>query len=248
MARSSVKRTRPSWWTPEGVLARLHDGEYIGLICQECADEMSECGAPMSPLSLRAEVNKWAESASWGEQIKAALGLWKKTTTGHMTLSKDWHDEFFVAMDATGGNAEQAAPMAGVSYGIVLALTDKRNKCFDAQFAERFRIAELERVGRIRGKYMEIAENGEGKVAIRAQEKLIEAALPSLHGQRQEIRVSGEVEHNHIHGLQPGLAREVVAASQAMMKNLFAGRRDALPAPDPTRIIDVTPIQEKNRA
>lgn len=254
-SRACVKRQRPQWWSPEGVLSRLQSGSFIMEICQDAVKEMAEAGVSISALRLRAEVSTWSESASWGEQLKTALGMWKRASSGEMVLAKTWHEDFLAAMEheSCDGNAEKAAAMAGVGYGVVLAVLDKRNKCYDADFAEKFRIAELARVGRIRSRYIEMAETGEGKMAQRAQERIIEAALPSLHGQRQEVNVSGHVDHDHdhkhlhLHGVSADLAREVVEASQARIRRINAGRTAMLPADtreDEGRVIDVTPQRQ----
>lgn len=254
-SRLAVKRQRPTWWTQEGVLARLQAGEFILAICQVAVDEMAGAGITISVSRLRAEVSAWAESASWGEQFTAALKLWRRTGSGEMSLSKHWHDDFIDAMTATSGNAPEAAKMAGIGYGIVLAVLDRRNKCYDPEFAERFRIAELERVGPVREKYYKLAEEGEGKLAIRAQERIIESALPGLHGTKQEVHVSGKVDHahdhqhahQHLHGLAPELAAEIVRASQDRVRRINHGRTGLLPADareEEGRVIDLTPIHE----
>lgn len=260
-SRTSVKRERPDWWNPEGVLDRLQSGSYIVQVCGQAAADMAGAGVEISVSRLRADVAAWCESATWGDRLREALALWKRTSSGEMALQKHWHEDFFAAMEVTGGNAEQAAQQAGIGYGIVLAVLDRRNKCHDAEFAERFRIAELERVGRIRTRYLEVAEAGEGKAALRAQERVIETALPMLHGQKQinELHVSGRVEHGHehvhVHGLSAEIAREVIAASQARVQRLGAGRgaggNGLLPADTRGdrerggRVIDVTPVAQR---
>jgi len=265
--RMAIKRERPGWWTQEGVLSRLQSGAFILQLCQAAVDEMAEVGIVISPGTLRAEVGKWTESATWGEQFRAALALWKKTSSGAMALSKAWHDDFLAAMEAHGGNAEKAAKMAGVGYGVVLAVQDPRNQCYDPEFVEKFRIAEASRIARMRERYMDTAENGDGKLAQRAQERMIETALPALHGQKQELHVSGllkhdhehahEHEHNHqhrhLHAMAPDQAREVVLASQDRMRRITAGRARELPATtadsvDSERVIDVTPKTVVDRA
>lgn len=250
--RANVKRERPGWWTPEGVLLKLQAGAHIVAICQEAAQEMAGIGIALSPVTLRADVSRWQESASWGPQFSDALALWKKSSSGEMVLSKHWHDDFLGAMEACQGNAKEAAEMAGVGYGIVLAVTDKRNRCYDREFTEKFKVAELARVGRVREKYMTLAETGEGKDSVRAQERLIEAALPGLHGQKQEVHVSGHVDHDHqhTHGISAGLAREVVMASQDRVRRLNAGRQGLLPEDtrDESRVIDLTPIRDRASA
>ena len=255
-ARNCIKRQRPAWWGPAGVVERLQAGRFITDICADACRDMAEVGIEIAPVTLRAEVARWCESASWGEQLRAGLALWRKTSRGEMALSKHWHEDFFQAMEATGGKAKQAAEIVGIGYGIVLALTDRRNKCYDAEFHERFRIAEAERVGGLRERYYDLAETGEGKMAFRAQERIIEASLPGLHGQSQEMRVSGKIdhehehEHRHTHGLAPELAREVVAASQNRMRRINAGRQGqgllpADPHGDEGQVIDVTPARQR---
>jgi hypothetical protein len=224
-------------------------------VCEDAAREMEEAGVTVSPRRLRSDIAAWTESASWGEQFRAALALWKHGSPGEMVLSKHWHDDFFAAMEHCRGNASKAAEMAGVGYGMVLALIDRRHKCHDREFTERFKIAELERVGGIREKYMVLAEEGEGKAAVRAQERIIESALPSLHGQRQELHVSGKVEHEHdhlhTHGVSAELAQAVVTASQERVRRINAGRQGLLPADtreEEGRVIDLTPQRQEARA
>lgn len=249
-AAANIKRQRPGWWTQEGVLERLQAGAHISEVCRQASAEMAQIGITISPSRLRAEFSAWCESASWGEQLRAALSLWKRSGDG-LILSKDWHDDFFAAMERAGGNAQEAAAMVDVGYGLVLALTDRRNKVYDKEFAERFRIAEMTRVGRIRERYMAEAEVGEGKGALRAQEKIIEAALPGLHGTRQEVHHSGKIdhEHEHRHGLSPGLERAVIEASQARVRRLTAGRQGLLPPDvrevDGGRVIDLVPVRQE---
>lgn len=255
-AHRQIKLRRPGWWTQEGVLARLHAGEFVMAVCQAATDEMAEIGVEVAPTTLRADIAKWAETVSWGEQFRAALALWKRTGTGEMVLSKAWHEPFLVAMETEecAGNAQKAAQAAGVGYGVVLAVLDRRNKCYDADFAEKFRLAEMERVGVVRERYWELAEKGEGKLAAMAQKDVIEAALPDLHGRPSRVQVTGRIKHDHehahqhehLHGLAPGLAREVVLASQQRVRRIEAGRNASdglLPADtrDEDRVIDLTP-------
>lgn len=249
-SRNCVKRERPEWWTPEGVLERLQSGQFVMSICEDAAKEMVEAGITISTRRLRSDISTWSESASWGEQFRAALSLWKHGSPGEMVLSKHWHDDFIAAMSVTGGNAKKASELAGVGYGVVLAVTDRRHTCYDREFTQRFKIAELERVGGMREKYMDLAENGEGKVAARALERVVEAALPQLHGTKQELHVSGKVEHEHehVHGLAPGLMREVVQASQDRVRRINAGRVGLLPADtreEEGRVIDLSPVREE---
>lgn len=243
-AKGCVKRERPGWWTPEGVLQRLQAGVIILEICKQAAEEAQAIGVTISPVTLRGEVQRWCESATWGEQLRAGLALWKRSSSGELVLSKAWHDDFFAAMETCKGNAQQAAELAGIGYGIVLAVQDSRNACYDRDFVERFRIAEAQRIGVLREKYMQTAEGDEGKLAMRAQERLIESSLPGMHGQRQEVHVSGKVahehghDHRHLHAMAPEMAREVALASQQRVRRITSGRQDA---EDEGGVIDVTP-------
>jgi len=246
-AKGCIKRERPGWWSAEGVLQRLQAGVIILEICKQAAEEAKTIGVTISPVTLRGEVQRWCESATWGEQLRAALALWKRSSSsGELVLSKAWHDDFFSAMEACKGNAQQAAELVGIGYGIVLAIQDSRNACYDRDFVERFRVAEAARIAVLREKYMQTAEDGEGKLAMRAQERLIESALPGMHGQRQEVHVSGKVahehghdhKHRHLHAMAPEMAREVALASQRRVRRITAGRQDA---EDEGRVIDVTP-------
>lgn len=250
----AVKRQRPLWWTQQGVLDRLQSGQFILAVCQDAVDEMAGAGVTISVSRLRHEVSAWCESATWGDLLRTAMSLWKRTSSGEVVLSKEWHEDFLASLDHCDGNAPKAATMAGVGYGVVLAVLDKRNRCYDPEFAEKFRIAEAVRAGRIREKYMDLAENGEGKDAVRAQEKIIESALPSLHGTKQEVLVSGKVDHahqhqhRHLHGVDPDLMQRVVSASQDRVRRLNFGQHDtealiAAPSDDEDRVIDVTPQQ-----
>lgn len=258
--KNSIRRKRPAWWNPEGVLQRLQAGEFVMAVCEAARADMQGAGIELSLRKLRADIAAWEESASWGPQLKAALAIWKKERgTGELVISKTWHDDFLSCMEVCDGNAERAAEMTGVSYGIVLAVLDKRNsKCYDPEFVEKFRVEELNRVGRLRELYMKTAE-GEGKLAMRAQEQILANALPVLHGQQKEVHVTGEVahahdhdhKHQHLHTLAPDIAREVVIASQNRVRRLGAGRERELPVAsvhDEGRVIDVTPVIERSRA
>lgn len=250
-----VKRERPGWWTPEGVLERLQNGAYVLELCQKASDEAAAVGVTVAPATLRGEVAKWCETASMGEPLRAALALWKRNSSGELVLSKAWHDDFLSAMEVCDGNAEKASKMAGIGYGVVLAVLDPRNKCHDREFAEQYRIAEAGRYGRIREKYMDLAENGEGKLAAMAQQKLSESGLPFLHAQKQEVQVSGRVEHGHehehrhmhLHAMTPEMAREVALASQQRVRRITSNREPvrALPSSiDEGTVIDLRPVDD----
>lgn len=238
---TSLKQPRPPWWTQEGVVGRLQDGAYIGELCVAASEEIAAEGYQCSPTKLRAEVSQWAESASWGERITAALKLIRKTPAG-LTVSKDWYDEFFIAMEHCDAVAERAAAAAGIGYGLVLACLDRRNKkLYDADFAERFRVAESERVGRLRAKHFVDAE-GDGKLAAGIRQKILETHAPSLHGPKQEVHFTGAVEIAH--GITAELAEAVASASRDRMRVLSGAAERSLPASTGGQVIDVTRVRE----
>jgi hypothetical protein len=242
-----VRRDRPTWWSPEEVLSRLQSGQHVGAICAQASEEVE---GKLSPSYLRAEISKWANSASWGEQITKALKILYRDPKAGLLVSSDWHDEFFLAMDAADGNAQEAAQLCGIGYGVVLSVLDRRNKCYDAAFAERFRVAEAERVGRVREKFFQSAEDGTNA---KAQESILQTHLPGLHAPKSQIEVSGEVAHSHAHthGIKPELVRQVVEASGARMRGRAGAEiteHGALPPADierEGRVIDVTPQRDR---
>lgn len=231
-------------------------------VCQAAVDDMQGAGINLSVQKLRAEISKWAETSSWGEQLKAALGLWQKRNgQDELVLSKDWHDDFLSAMEICEGNAERAAQMAGVGYGVVLNVMDARGKHFDPEFVWRFRAAEMARVAKLRELQMQTAE-GDGKMAAGVRQQILEATLPNLHvvPKQQEVKVTGEIEHRHdhqhahLHMMAPEAAREIVLASQSRVRRINAGRSDPEPSPAPRALaadsrpsvtIDLAPEREK---
>lgn len=232
-------------------------------VCQAAAADMQGAGIEIGVQTLRGEISKWAETSSWGEQLKAALGLWKRDRdSGRLVLSKTWHEDFLLAMGVCDGNAERAAQMVGVGYGVVLNVMDPRGKHYDPEFAERFREAEMARVAKLRELQLQTAE-GDGKQAVNVRQRILETALPSMHvvPKQQEIKVTGRVEHGHehrhahLHALAPETAREVVLASQNRVRRINAGREEdttadlkpkALAADSrPSVTIDLVPEQAK---
>lgn len=191
----------------------------VGEICTAAAAEIDNA---VRPTTLRSEISRWAESASWGEQMTRALKLIVNTNQG-VKISKDWYGEFFAAMDRTGGNAAEACEIAAIGQSVVLALIDSRNKCYDPEFHERFRIAESTRVGAIREKFFRKAESDEVG-SLKAQMSILETQMPDMHGKSSNLRVSGEVDHAHSHMVTVGLAKEIVQASQSRVRALSAGR------------------------
>lgn len=212
---SKPKRTRPDWWTAEGVIERLQEGHLVGEICKQASDELS--GA-VRPVTLRTEIAKWKESATYGEALTRALKLVTVSGFGGVKISTDWYDEFFHAMDKCGGNAAEACEIAAIGQSVVYALLDARNKCYDPEFHERFRIAESARVGVIREGVFQAAEGG----ALKASMSILETQMPTLHGKSSNLHVTGEIDHAH--AVTVSLSKEVVEASQLRVRALGAGR------------------------
>lgn len=232
---------RPSWWTPEKVLECLQNGERVSHLCKRASDEV---GGAISPSRLRHEISDWAGSLSWGEPFTAALAIW---TRGPIPkISTEWYDDFYEAMREAEGKVAAACELAGVGTDLVYALRDKRNGCFDKEFDEEVRKLEGLRFSKIRENFLTQAEAATadgGKLAAKA----LESAMPGLHAQKQQVEVSGKVEHEHQHFLPP----EVIAAAQARIGSMLASRREAgrraLPEPGGT-VIDVTPVRVKEQA
>lgn len=256
---AAIRRKRPSWWTPEGVLLRLQAGEFVMAVCQAAAADMQGAGIDVSIQTLRAEISKWAETSSWGEQLKAALGLWKRNRDqGELVLSKIWHEDFLLAMNVCDGNAERAAQMVGVGYGVVLNVMDARNKHYDAEFAERFKMAEMARVAKLRELQLQTAE-GDSKQASGVRQRILETVLPGLHSapKQQEVKITGKVEHEHdhdhrhmhLHALAPEIARDVVLASQNRVRRINAGRpeRELEDGAGPTIDVDMRQHRAETR-
>lgn len=232
---------RPSWWTAEKVLECLRNGERVSKLCARAAAEVD--GA-ISPERLRADITKWTQSLSWGEQYTAALAIWTRGATPK--ISTDWYDDFYEAMREADGKVADACQLAGIGPDLVYALRDKRNGCFDKEFDEQVRILEGLRFSAIRENLLKQAAVDSadgGKLAA----KVLESAMPGLHAPKQQLEVSGKIEHEHQHFLPP----EVIAAAQARIGSMLASRREASrrALPEPAgRTIDVTPVRVKEQA
>lgn len=210
---ASQPRPRPSWWTPENVLTALRSGEPATAICLRAH---VDCEGRISASTLRTDISKWTNSATWGEQFVAAQALLRNDGAGGFVITKDWYDDFFAAMDSTDGNIERACELACVSVKLVYAVSgDKRSKNYDSEFAERLRVAESPRHHRIRENVLRMAEVDSADGA-RVGMKVLESALPALHAPKQQVEVSGEIDHLHSHEHRVRmLPAEVVAASAA---------------------------------
>lgn len=208
-------RTRPTWWSPEEVLELLQGGRSAPDIVKLAA---SECGGAVKPATLRADISVWAGSLSFGEQFQQALSRFRKDgPSGALVLGTDWYDEFYAALEDHDGDIESAAEAICIKPGVVYARMDRRNKTFyDEAFAEKVRVLEAQRYVPIRRRVLKEAASDEGDAKISM--KVLESALPAFHAPRQQVDVTGSVEHEH------KLVAEVVAASAARTKALLGGR------------------------
>lgn len=244
--RVPVKRTRPSWWTPEGVLERLQSGQRVVDVCRQAASEMAE---PVSVSRLRTDISQWAGSLTWGEQFQAAYRLVKTESDGKSSvpvISKDWYDDFYDELRQQGGKIPAACEAQGIGVDLVYALRDKRNKCYDAEFDEQVRILEGARIAKIRENVLnqaEAADSDGAKIGV----KVLESHMPSLHGQKAHLEISGGLTNKVEHHFIPP---EVVAASQARTRALLVNReRKAIAAPrNDEQVIDLVPEAVKESA
>lgn len=230
---------RPSWWTPEAVLECLRNGERVSVLCQRAAQE-TDCKVVAS--RLRADIRKWSESLTWGEQFTAALAIY--LSRGEARINTEWYQGFYDAMRQCDGRMADACELAGIGPDLVLALRDKRNACYDKAFDEQVRQLEGLRFVVIRENLLDQATRPTIEGA-KLGATILESALPGLHAKRQQLEVTGKIEHEHQYLLPP----EVVAAGQARMRTLMAGRekRRALP-PSPVDYVDGEVVSEKARA
>lgn len=173
-------------------------------------------------MTLRADISTWAGSYTWGEPFTAALALWKRGQAGVFTLSTDWHDDFLVSLQERRGNIPLACADISVGEELVYAFCDKRNKCYDADFAEKVRILEGARYGRIRENLLNQAENDTSADGGKLAAKVLESGLPAFHGNKQQVEVTAQVNVDHTIRLDPG----VVAAANARMRTMLSGRND----------------------
>lgn len=230
-------KIRPSWWEPEQVLAALQGGEPVPTLCQRASDE---CDGAVSPRRLRADISAWCQTLSWGEPMSAAVKLWRRDTTGTgaLIMSSDWHDEYLDALELANGNISDAADMACIGVGMVYARLEESSPHYDKEFADKVKLLEGERMGRLRENVLKQAESPTLDGAKLAA-SILPTAMPSLHGQRKRVELTADVKVEH------RLAPEVVAASAARTKVLLAQRRrSALPPPTSSLSLPIADVVE----
>lgn len=209
-------RDRPSWWTVEKVIECIEGGEHPVMLCVRASQEMD---GKVQPKTLRLDIWRWKNSATWGDRYQAALKLHTMRPTkagkGVVKLSKNWYPKFYAAMrrDEVRGNIPLACEFSDVGVELVYALLDKRNKLFDSEFAEQVRMLEALRYSEIRENFLDKAKT-DAKIGALA----LQSAMPSLHSPIQKVEVEGKIEHDH------RLPPEVVAQAQARASALLDGR------------------------
>lgn len=217
----------------------LRSGERIAAICQLGSDET---GGKVRPGALRHDVLEWSESASSGEQFREALGLWKRNGTPGLSVAA--RERFYDAMDEADGKVELACELANIAPEVIYALRERKNKCYDAEFAERVNHLEGRRMSTLRENLLDAAAEP-GIKGARLAAAVLASSMPTLHGVTQEVKHVGEVV------LQHALAPEVVAASAERTRKLMLGRvEQTLPAGvDDANVLDITPrVRDRERA
>jgi hypothetical protein len=235
---SRTHTPRPSWWKQEEVLKRLQSGVPLVVLCQRAHDELGEDGTSVS--QLKNEVWKWSNSASMGEQFKAAMKLVKKAPGRDEWLyADDWHERFFEALERSGGKIPQACEETGIGVNVIYDLTEEDRKSYNAEFAERVRSLESIRYSKIRENVLEQAEVSDADGA-KIGLKVLEAQMPTRHAAKKQLQVTGGLTSKIEHHFIPA---EVVAASQARTKALLANReRPALASGTSSdNVIDLIP-------
>jgi hypothetical protein len=178
------EKKRPAWWTPDLVLERLQDGHSAAEISELAAAEVG-----LKVGTLRAELERWKASLTYGARFREALEL-KGNNRDDFTAA--WWPRFFEAMDQEGGDFEKACLRADIKPRVILALCDPKSRHYDKEFAAQYRLMEGDRHARIRGNLLRQAEAPDASGGKLAQ-KVLEAALPHQHLPPQKLEISGAV-------------------------------------------------------
>lgn len=224
---------RPGWWNPNGVMDRLLDGEHITDLIQEA---VKDCGGRVKMRILYRELAHWKRVLpAFKRDYERATNLYDRDCLPE----KHW-DAFFRAMREAKGKMEHACAMLKIGQKVVLGMLDPAFKgTYNKKFAERYRLAELERMAPIRARLLDGADSDDADPKV--QLAVLENALPALHGKKKTVAVEGGID----------LRLEAAAAEQqtARERALFAGREPkALPAAAEPITIDVTALAVKGEA
>jgi hypothetical protein len=227
-SRQRKASRRPGWWSPNGVIDRLEDGESITTIIEQA---VKDCGGRVKLRILFRDLQKWKKLVrGFKEDYQRATHLYD---AGQLPQSR-W-ELFFKTMAAFDGKVEMACAALGIGAKVVYGMLDPQFKAtYSKPFAEQFKRAELQRMAPIRAQLLNNAEkpNADPKVQL----AVLENAMPALHGKKKTVAVEGGVDLR---------LRNAATEQQAQRdRALFAGREPkALPAAVEPATIDVTPTR-----
>lgn len=215
---------RPGWWSPNGVIERLEDGEKVTDIIQEA---VKACGGAVKLRILFRDIQRWKKMIP---EFKADYERATHLYEGGALPPSRW-DLFFKTMAAFDGKVEMACAALGIGAKVIYGMIDPQFKAtYRKDFAERFKRAELDRMAPIRSRLLNNAESERADPKV--QLAILEAAMPALHGKKKTLAVEGGID----------LRMEQQAAEQQTVREraLFAGRKPhALPEHSEPITIDV---------
>lgn len=183
--RNSQRRAsrRPHWWSPNGVIEKLEDGESITQILEQA---VADCGRRVKVRILFRDLARWKKLVpGFKEDYKRATHLYQG-----QTLPESRWEMFFKAMEAFEGKVELACGALGIGAKVIYGMLDPQFKeTYNKTFAERYRRAELDRWGPIRASMLNKLErpDADPKVQLAA----LATAMPALHGTKKTVAVEG---------------------------------------------------------
>lgn len=191
---------RPEGWGQQLVLDALDEGLNLAEVAARYAD-----GAGCTAHALTKDIKKWRDrderfSLHVEDLLQRQHGTVKiEGIRGRTKLTPERKESFLAALEKHGGDAEKACKEIAVSFGTVYAHLSPKSSQYDALFAERYLALEAERFHTFREKYIAIALDEEVDVRVRekALQFLLKTGLPSLHSERQQVEITGTVNHNH---------------------------------------------------
>lgn len=215
---------RPGWWSPNGVIERLEDGESITTILEAA---VKDCGRTVKLRILFRDLQKWKKLIpGFKDDYRRATHLYEG---GQLPQSR-W-DLFFKTMAAFEGKVEMACAALGIGAKVIYGMLDPQFKAtYSKSFAEQFKRAELQRMAPIRAQLLNNAERPGADPKV--QLAVLENAMPALHGKRKTVAVEGGVD----------LRLRDAAAEQQLQQDraLFQGREPkALPAAEEPITVEV---------
>lgn len=174
---------RPGWWSPNGVIERLEDGESISQILEKA---VADCGRRVKVRILFRDLARWKKLIpGFKEDYKRATHLYQ----GKSLPESRW-DLFFKTMETFDGKVELACGALGIGAKVIYGMLDPQFKTtYSKEFAERFRRAELDRMAPIRARLLNKAEREDADPKI--QLAVLETAMPALHGKKKTVAVEG---------------------------------------------------------